>query len=295
LSGSTDKNTSAKSIEQGYSLIELMIAISLSLFLSMGMINIFIHSKNIYWLTQSLNTISTKARMAFHLLSHDIRMAGFIGCVRLTDDLPLNRQLTGDTSLVVWHKGYTTAKLSLPKLARYQKNSDAILIQFLDPNTFPIKEAKSKHIVLAHKRVFRPKDTLLISDCLHAELVHWSNIHLIYRYQMDSEIGFFNKIIYYIADTGRMSETGQTIFALYRRNLNQSFYKPIELIEGIKRMTIRLGMKNEDGTLYYRNANEVKHWTDAHSVEIRLLLTDAKQLQREWKQVIGLREREYND
>lgn len=279
-------------IEQGYSLLELMVAISLSLFLSMGMINIFIHNKNIYHLTQGLNTISTKARMAFHLLSHDIRMAGFIGCVRLIDNLPLiNSYLTGDTSLVVWHKGYTTAKLGLPNLARYQKDSDAILIQFLDPNTFPVKEAKSSHIVLAHRVVFQPKDVLLISDCQHAEFTHWSNIHLTYSYQVDSEIGVFNKIIYYIADTGRKSETGQKIYALYRRNLNQSFYKPIELIEGIKRMTIRLGMQNSDGTLYYRNANEVKHWADARSVEIRLLLTDGKQLEKEWKQIIGLRER----
>ena len=276
--------------EQGYSLIELMIAISLSLFLSMGIINIFIYSKNIYQLTQSLKTIPTKARLAFYLLSHDIRMAGFIGCVRLRD-LSLNKHLSGDTSLVVWHKGYTTAKLSLPKLTRYQKDSDAILIQFLDPNTFPIKEAKSNHIVLVHRRVFRPKDVLLISDCQHAELIHWNNIHLTYHYQMESEIGFFNKIIYYIADTGRINEIGQRVYALYRRNLNQSFYKPTELIEGIKRMSIKLGMKNRDGTLYYKNANEVKHWANARSVEIRLLLTGNNRLQREWKQVIGLRER----
>lgn len=279
-------------LEHGYSLLELMIAISLSLFLSLGMINIFMHSKNINLLTLSLNTIPTKARMAFYLLSHDIRMAGFIGCIRLIDDLPLNSRLTGDTSLVVWHKGYTSANLSLPKIARYQKNSDAILIQFLDPNTFPIQEAKSSHILLAHKKLFRPRDILLISDCQHAELLHWNNIHLKHSYQTDSEIGFFNKIIYYIADTGRVTETGQRIYALYRRNLNQSFYKPIELVEGIKRMSIQLGMKNGNGTLYYKNANEVKHWSDAHSVEIRLLLTDAKQLQREWKQIIGLRERD---
>ena len=82
------------------------------------------------------------------------------------------------------------------------------------------------------------------------------------------------------------------IQALYRRNLNQSFYKPTELVEGIKKMSIQLGMKNSNGTLYYKNANEVKHWSDVHSVEIRLLLTDTKQLQREWKQIIGLRERD---
>jgi type IV pilus assembly protein PilW len=280
-----------KSREQGFSLIELMIAISLSLFLSVGIINIFIYSKNIYQLIQSLKTIPIKARLAFHLLSHDIRMAGFIGCVPLNDVLSFNNHLSGDTSLVVWHKGDTTANLSLPKLARYQKDSDAILIQFLDPNTFPIKEAKFNHIVLADKVVFRPKDVLLISDCQHAELIHWNNIHLTYHYQMDSEIGLFNKIIYYIADTGRINEIGQRIYALYRRNLNQSFYKPTELIEGIKRMSIKLGMKNTDGTFYYKNANEVKHWANARSVEIRLLLTGNNRLEREWKQVIGLRER----
>lgn len=280
-----------KSREQGYSLIELMLAISLSLFLSMGIIDIFIYSKNVYQLTQSLNIIPNKARLAFHLLSHDIRMAGFIGCVRLLDVLTLKNQLSIDTSLVVWHRGDTTAKLSLPKLARYQKNSDVILIQFLDPNTFPIKEAKFKHIVFARRAIFHPKDVLFISDCQHAELIHWNNIHLVNSYQMDSEIGIFNKIIYYIADTGRLNEDGERIYALYRRNLNQSIYKPIELIEGIKSMSIRLGMKNRDGMMFYKNGNEMKHWANARSVEIRLLLTDTKRLQREWKQIIGLRER----
>lgn len=280
-----------KSIEQGYSILELMIAISLSLFLSIGIINIFIYSKNIYQLTLALNEVQNKIRLAFYLLGHDIRMAGFIGCVRLMDFSPLNSHLTPNTRLVVWHKGNTTAKLSLPRLARYQSNSDAILVQFLDPKTFQIQNAQFGQIILASRMVFRPKVILLISDCLHAERVHWNNIHLKFRYHLDSEIGIFNRIVYYIGDTGRTSEEGQRIYALYRRNLNQSFHKPIELIEGIRKMSIRLGMRDMNGTLCYKNANEVKHWANACSVEIRLLLTDAKaQLQREWKQIIGLRQ-----
>lgn len=280
-----------KRLELGYSLLELMLAISLSLLLSMGMINIFIHSKNIYLFTLSLNTIQTKARLAFYLLSHDIRMAGFIGCIRLIDFSPLNSYLTSNTRLVVWHKGNTTAKVTLPMLARYQKDSDAILIQFLNPNTFQIKNAQFDQIILTTRMTFSSKDILLISDCLHAELVHWSNIHLAFRYYLDSEIGYFNKIVYYIGNTGRTSEDGQCIYSLYRRNLNQSLHKPVELIEGIRRMSIRLGMKDLNGILHYKNGNEVKHWANARSIEIRLLLTDAKyKLQREWKQIIGLRQ-----
>ncbi len=279
------------SAEQGYSLIELMIAISLALFLSMGMIMLFSYSQHQYHLIQHLNTSLVKARVAFYLLGHDIRMTGLIGCVNLTDNLRLHRLFMGDTSLVVWHKGHTTANLDLPKLTRYQKDSDAILIQFLDPNTFPIKEAKSSTIVFEHKPVFRSNDVLLISDCQQAEIIHWNNIHLTYSYQKNSEIGFFNKIIYYIADTGRRDESGQVIYALYRRNLSESIYKPTELIEGIKSMTIRLGMKKNNGTFYYQNADEVKHWDDVRSVEVRLLLTGEKRLQKEWKHVIDLRER----
>ena len=281
-----------KKLEQGYSLLEFILAMSLSLFLSVVIINIFIYSKHIYQITRNLNAILNKAPLAFQLLSQDIRMAGFIGCVRLIDVLTLKKHLSTETSLIVWHKGFTTSKIGLPKLARYQKDSDAILVQFLDPNTFPIKEAKSKHIIFVHRVLFRPTDVLLISDCQHAELIYWNNIHLTNSYQMDSEIGLFNKIIYYIANTGRLNEAGKPIYALYRRNLNQSIYKPVELIEGIKSMSIRLGMKSSDGTMFYKNGNEVKHWANARSVEIRLLLTGTKRLQREWKQIIGLRERE---
>ncbi len=97
-------------MEQGYSLLEFMLAMSLSLFLSMGIINIFIYSKQIYQITQSLNAIPNKALLAFQLLSQDIRMAGFIGCVRLIDVSTLKKHLSAETSLIVWHKGFTTSK-----------------------------------------------------------------------------------------------------------------------------------------------------------------------------------------
>ena len=277
--------------EQGYSFIELMIAISLALFLSVGMMTLFSDSRHSYQLTQRLNANLVKVRMAFYLLSHDIRMAGLIGCVNLIDNGSLHRLFIGETSLVVWHKGNTTANVSLPKLARYQKNSDVILVQFLDPNTVPVKEAKSTQITFARKTTFLLHDVLLMSDCQHAEMIHWNHIHLRYRYQENSEIGFFNKIIYYIADTGRKNEKGQVTYALYRRHLNESIYKPTELIEGISEMTIRLGMKKKDGTFYYEKADEVKQWDAARSVEIKLRLNDGKRQQKEWMQVINLRER----
>lgn len=284
-----------KQIERGYSLLELLIAVTLALFLSLGMINIFIQSKDIYQLTQNLNKVQANARIAINALSHDIRMAGLIGCVRLIDFLPLHSHLTPDTSLVVWHKGQTTAKLPLPKLARYRQDSDVVLIQSMNPNTISVKFAKANHIFLMNRNVFAPKDSLLISDCQHAEVFNWGHKNLKYIYQTGSEVGFFDKIIYYIGDTGRISETGEDIYALYRRNLNKSVKKSIELVENIEKMSIRLGLKDTYGNLNYIDADKVKRWSDARSVEIKLWLTNGKQARREWEYIVALREREAHD
>jgi hypothetical protein len=88
---------------------------------------------------------------------------------------------------------------------------------------------------------------------------------------------------------------GQGIYALYRRNLNKSAKKPIELVEDIEKMSIRLGLKDAYGNLNYIDADKVKRWSDARSVEIKLLLTNGKQIRREWRYIIALRERETYD
>lgn len=279
------------SVEQGYSLIELLIAISLALFLSAGVISIFIHSKATYYLTQQLTNIETNARSAFHALSWDIHMAGLIGCMRLADFSPLHTNLSLNSSLVVWHKGYTTAKMALPNLHRIQTNSDVILVQRLNPNTIPVSFAQGSQISLLKRAIFKPNNMVLISDCQHAEAFRWGQVKLSYNY-LESELGFLDKIIYYIGDTGRISESGRPLYALYRRNLNKSSHKPIELVEGVERMSIRLGIKNLiNGNLFYENADKVKQWSDVRSVEIKLLLTENKLL-RQWKYIISLRERE---
>ncbi len=276
--------------EQGYTLLELLVALALALFLSSILLSIFIQCKKTYYITQHLDEIQTKARIAFNLLSRDIRMAGLIGCVQLSDFPPLNSQLTLDTSLVVWHEGRTTAEFILPYLFRAIAHSDIILIQSLDPNTIPVKFAKGKHIFLLGRPLFHSSDKLLISDCQHAEAFQWAHINLKYIYQEDSEVGFLDKIIYYIGDTGRKNQKGRSIYALYRRNLNKALNNPIELVEGIEKMSIRLGMQKGQHLIYLM-PDQIKNWSAVRSLEINLVLSE-NPLRREWKHIIALRERD---
>lgn len=278
--------------QQGHTLIELLIALALALFLSSVLVEIFVQCKKTYYLTQRLNDTQTSARIAFNWLSRDIRMAGLIGCVRLIDFFPLNTQLTPDTSLVVWEEGSAATHLNLPYLPRARLGSDIILIQFLDPNTQSVKFAQGSTIFLVGESLFHAQDKCLISDCQHAEAFQWGQFHLQHRYQCDSEVGFLNKIVYYIGNTGHLNHKGKAIFSLYRRNLNKSANNPIELVEGIQKMSVRLGIRNTaNGHLRYIRSHRVKKWRDVHSVEITLVLEDKKVLGSEWKHIVALRER----
>lgn len=66
--------------QKGLSLIELMIAIVLGLLITGGMIQLFVSSKQTYRIQENLSRLQENGRFAMHFLTHDIRMAGHMGC-----------------------------------------------------------------------------------------------------------------------------------------------------------------------------------------------------------------------
>ena len=68
----------------GVSLIELMVAMLLGLFLIAGIGHLFLSSNRTYMLQDELSRIQENARFAMDLLARDIRMAGYTGCPQET-------------------------------------------------------------------------------------------------------------------------------------------------------------------------------------------------------------------
>jgi len=66
--------------QQGLGLVELMISISLGLFLISGAIGVFVSSKTSYSINNELTAIQDNARFATTVLTREFRMAGFYGC-----------------------------------------------------------------------------------------------------------------------------------------------------------------------------------------------------------------------
>jgi type IV pilus assembly protein PilW len=74
-----DRSFSQKK-QAGMTLIEIMIALLLGLFLIAGLLQIFTSTKQSYRLAEAQSRLQENSRFALEMINHDIRLAGFIGC-----------------------------------------------------------------------------------------------------------------------------------------------------------------------------------------------------------------------
>lgn len=66
--------------QSGLSLVELMVAIAIGLFLMAGAVTIFTNSKRTYTETNDSSRMQESLRFAMDMIAHDVRMAGYFGC-----------------------------------------------------------------------------------------------------------------------------------------------------------------------------------------------------------------------
>tara|TARA_R110001592_G_scaffold52511_6_gene160656 strand:+ start:1337 stop:2398 length:1062 start_codon:yes stop_codon:yes gene_type:complete len=72
--------TLTKKPSQGFSLIELMVAMVLGLVLMGGVIQVFLSSKQSYVFNEELGWMQENSRFAIEYMTRDLRMAGYFGC-----------------------------------------------------------------------------------------------------------------------------------------------------------------------------------------------------------------------
>jgi len=72
----------------GVTLIELLIALALGLFITSGILYIYLGSRVSYSTQGAVSNVQETLRFGFEYLSYDIRMAGYMGCANLRDMTP---------------------------------------------------------------------------------------------------------------------------------------------------------------------------------------------------------------
>lgn len=81
---------SRREAQRGFTLVEIMVAVAIGLFLTAGMLQMYVSNRLTYRFTESLSRMQESGRYALELLAKDMRMADFRGCSRgnnLTVDL----------------------------------------------------------------------------------------------------------------------------------------------------------------------------------------------------------------
>lgn len=91
--------------QKGLGLVELMIAITLGLFLVGGAIQVFMTSQTTHRTVGSVSDIQGSARYSMYLLDKDIRMAGYTGCVTRGGSQEVTNMLDSSDTLYDFSSG----------------------------------------------------------------------------------------------------------------------------------------------------------------------------------------------
>src|SRR5262249_8867178 len=83
--------------QHGFSLVELMVSVTIGLILLAGVLSIFYSSKLAYLANEKTSRLQESGRAALDFLVHDVRSAGYMGCARA---VPFTTTLNTPTSLM---------------------------------------------------------------------------------------------------------------------------------------------------------------------------------------------------
>lgn len=287
-------------LQRGFSLVELMIAITLGLVLSAAIIQVFLASRASYQVQESLSMIQENARFGMHFMGRELRMAGYVGC-KSVGDIELNviaspaaddlRALQGEDNI-----GEGNALNALPgsdtvEILRAGDGS-VRLTGNLAPNNANVQIEDNSHNIVKG-------DYVLISDCMSADLFRVSNSpkpsgkgsttlthangintsnRLSKIYGADAEVFGFERTLFFIRDTGRKTASGLPIISLYRQQLGLgsggAMTAAEELVEGVENMQLLYGLDTDGDSAVdrYASADTISDWQVVVSARLELTL-----------------------
>lgn len=289
----------------GFSLVELMVALVISLILIAGVIKIYEGSKQAYRVQDNQARLQENGRFAMYFLSKDIRMAGYMGCGRLTTftpnviagSPPMTPLFDPDT-VIGGYDGGTWPAAFPAKPTNLVPGTDAILVRFASASSVSVTgnlSATDANIQIdSNPDGFQAGDLLFVTDCSHADVFRATSVskgaggiitiahsmsqntsnNLSALYTKGSQVMAFRYSLYYIGTT-----TTPGVDALYRVSGNSaSGGGPEELVEGVQDMQLLYGLDTDgDGAAnQYRTATQVdaitNGWQQVVSVRLNLLL-----------------------
>jgi type IV pilus assembly protein PilW len=258
--------------QRGLTLIEIMIALGISIILMTGLLQVFISSKQSYRLTEASARLQENGRFAVSFLTDDLRMAGYTGCYR---GLPSNvESILNNPTAYNWDfskaldgneatGGGWSPALDASIAGLVLPDTDVVIMRGLSNDGIslvaPYSDSGQLFVDPAADNV-QDGDILMVTDCLNASMFQATNqqvvggrVNLVHSnaggwvpgntgpllsnsFGADAQLARFVTNIFYIG-TGASGEP-----ALFRRSLgNSGVMTDQELVEGVENMQVVYG------------------------------------------------------
>lgn len=280
----------------GMTLIELMFSLVLSVVILSSVFEIYLTAENNYRAQNTLMMLQENAQIVSQLLTQQIRMAGFMGCAKLSNGFPIHNNLS--------IKINADNKISNFNSKDIKPGTDGLMIWHASNKTTALEESmhETGFLYVESGGKFSVRDYLIISDCTTAEIIEIKKIiHLrngVQKiiptqamgklYLQHSTVNKLEQQQYFVGNTGRVGEDHQAIYALYTKENND--HKQ-ELAEGIDGLKISYAML-ENGKLVEHEINTIGSAENVIgiSLDFTFSTTSLFTLHKKWYTYVALRE-----
>lgn len=292
--------------QAGLTLVELMVAIVLSMLLMLGVIQIFLGSKATYVSNQELSQVQESGRFAVELLSRDIRNAGYTGqCFGQTESHVAGGDFWSRTegAILGWKAGEAPAFVGAG-------GAGGLFLQFAVGDGIGFEGASTNTVANSEinwsagvSSSLKANEIAVIADGLGCDLFKvaavtdnsitkdgvsdWSH-----DYQSDFELLGFSSVAYYVKDDGGTPTLFRTYF-----DHSLSSKDSHALVAGVESINLEYGISNNQADLSkvaikeYVAADEVTNWESVLAVRLVLNVKSSSGLEKEFSTLVGLRNR----
>src|SRR5438552_3576926 len=96
---------------KAFTLLEMMIALSMGLFLLIGIVDIFDATRQSYRYIQGLALIQENGQLASYILVRELSQAGYVGCRKMESNFPVQQHISTTLNPSVLIHGYNSQNL----------------------------------------------------------------------------------------------------------------------------------------------------------------------------------------
>jgi type IV pilus assembly protein PilW len=269
MTRSLQRQPGCRNFPRGFTLVELMVSMTIGLLLVAGMLSALLGSSATSKTRDRASAVQFSGRYALDVMKRDIQHAGYLGITSLfAPDEPVTIAVTnvcdaanvGRISLRVWGaESNPYAGTCLP--AAQYAGGDVIVVRHLSEN--PVAAPFSNALIYYHS-AYEGGRPFLGPTAPNFTGTSFQLPYLDYLLQ---------ETVYYVSPYTTSPTESPLVPALYRLTLTNGPAMVPELVaSGVEQMQLRYGVFATDGSAILVPASSVSNWDNVVSVEISLLV-----------------------